>query len=127
MATVCAVMRLQADVVPAAGAGVAVVPQDPAAAADAAQDLSRTLRGADVLLLVRSGDHVTAERWRGGALQDAPAAGLLLSGLPEVVERLLLSGTSASSLPGAVSTAGLARGGRLGALWRLVRTARRSS
>ncbi|MFP5345531.1 MAG: hypothetical protein ACLGIA_00655 [Actinomycetes bacterium] len=98
--------------------------------ADAAltvQSLSRLLGQADVLLLRRRAGQVEVERWRANALQDAPAPGLVLSALPEQVERLLLTDTAPAELPGAVSTAQLRRGGRVGALWRLVRGRRRPS
>ncbi len=91
------------------------------------QSLSRLLGQADVLLLRRQAGQIEVERWRANALQDAPAPGLVLSALPEQVERLLLTDTPPGELPGAVSTGSLGRGGRVGALWRLVRNARRPS
>jgi hypothetical protein len=78
--------------------------------AAAVQALSRVLGRADVLLLVKDEGQVVAERWRAGALQDAPSPGLLLSGLPAAVERLLLSNEPVSAEPGAMSSVGLPRG-----------------
>jgi hypothetical protein len=91
-------------------------------AAVAVADLSRVLRQAGVLLLVRQAGQITAERWRGGALQDTPPAGLLLSGLPDVLESLLLGSAPASALPGAVSSAGMGRIGAFKAMWRAARS-----
>jgi hypothetical protein len=89
--------------------------------------LSRVLRQADVLLLTRSEGQIQAERWRGGALQDAPAPGLLLSGLPDVVERVLLTDTPPLDVEGAVTSVGMPRSRVAGALWRLLRTRRTPS
>ena len=133
MATVCAALRIDADVVPAAGVGSVVVLGPEADPATAVQILSRFLRRADVLLLVRSQGQVQAERWRGGVLHDSPAPGLLLAGLPSAVEDLLLSNAPASELDGAVSSVGLHVGGgplRAAMLWLsrlLARPARRPS
>ncbi|HEX5533708.1 MAG TPA: hypothetical protein VFX33_08205 [Actinomycetales bacterium] len=113
---------MDADVVPVPGAGVAAVllpGTDPAAAV---ADLSRVLRQAGVLLLVREQGQVRAERWRGGALQDTPPAGLLLSGLPDVLESLLLGGARATEYPGVVSSAGMGRIGAFKAMWRAARS-----
>lgn len=129
-AAVCAALRLDVDAVPVEGAGIVAVLHPNSDGRAAVQALSRVLGRADVLLLVRREGQVVAERWRAGALQDAPAAGLLLSGLPAAVERLVLSDEPASAEPGATSSVGLPRG-RLrllgSGLAELVRRAIRSS
>jgi hypothetical protein len=109
-AAVCAALRLDVDAVPVEAAGVAAVLHPHVDGAAAVRALSRVLGRAEVLLLVRTEGQVVAERWRAGALQDAPAPGLLLSGLPGAVERLVLGDGPALAEPGAVSSADLPRG-----------------
>jgi len=104
----CTLARVQATVVPVGDIGCAVVPTDARFGQDAAQRLSRLLGRADVLLLTRREGQVEAERWRAGALADAPAPGLVLASLPDPVERLLL-GELPGDAPGAVSTQGMSR------------------
>jgi hypothetical protein len=108
LAATCALVRIKATVVPLEDRGSAVVPHDGARAPAAAGRLSRVLGQADVLLLTRREGQVEAQRWRAGALADAPAPGLVLAGLPDAAERLLL-GATPGSLPGAISTRGLSR------------------
>lgn len=108
LAAMCTLARVQATVAPVADVGCAVVPTDATSGEDAAQRLSRLLGRADVLLLTSSEGQVEAERWRAGALADAPAPGLVLASLPDTVERLLL-GSDPAGLAGAVSTRGMSR------------------
>lgn len=111
LAAACSLVRVPATVVPLEGAGAAVVPDDAAAGSDAAQRLSRVIGQADVMLFVRRGDHVDAERWRAGALAETPAAGMALACLPDAAEKLVLApaGSADGELPGAVSSRGLSR------------------
>ncbi len=120
-------IKVDADVVPIPGAGVAAVLHHGTDPATAVAELSRVLRQADVLLLVREQGQITAERWRGGALQDTPPAGLLLSALPDALESLLLGNAPASALPGVVSSAGTGRLGAFKAMWRAARPGRAGS
>jgi hypothetical protein len=104
----CVLVRVAATVVPLGDVGSAVVPADSEGGDAAAERLSRMLGRADVLLLTRRDEAVEAQRWRGGALADSPAPGLVVASLPETAERLLL-GAAAEEVPGAVSTRGMSR------------------
>jgi hypothetical protein len=67
------------------------------------------LKGVPVVLLVRDGGRVAASRWLDGARGDDIAAGLVLSGAPDVLEDLLLGTTAPGDVPGVVSSTELSR------------------
>ena len=88
--------------------GCAVVPVE-GAAEDAAVRLSRVLGRAEVLVLRHDEGQVVAERWQRGAVRDRPPPGVVMAGVPDVVERLLL-GAEPAEVEGAVSSVGMPRG-----------------
>ncbi len=77
---------------------------------EAAPRLSRVLgRRAPLLVLTRADGRLQAQRWKGGALLDTPAAGLLAQTLPDAVTDLLVGSGAAAAAPGAVEIGVLAR------------------
>ncbi|GAB2683483.1 hypothetical protein [Thalassiella azotivora] len=109
VAGACSTIRVDGTAVPVGDAGVAVVLGRGVDPSVAARDLSRLLGRAELIVLWRDEHQVAAERWRGGALQDAPAPVLVLSALPDEVERLLLSTAPPDAEPGAVAVADVPR------------------
>ena len=117
-ADLCALASVVADVVPVDGVGsVAVVA--PGSAEASAQAVSKLLRVADVLVLTTTQDAVAAQRWRGGARQEDPRAGLLLATWPDDVQRLLLGRLAPAEVAGTASSAGRSR-------WRALRSLARA-
>ncbi|WP_337059692.1 hypothetical protein [Kineococcus sp. G2] len=107
LAALCALARLQASAVPVPGVGCVLVPDRPAETEAGAARLSRLVRGADVLVVRRSGDRDTGAAWRGGLRGavdvDAP---LLLANWPAAVEGLLAGELDPARAGGVRSTAG---------------------
>jgi hypothetical protein len=110
LAATCALAKVPVDVVPSTVGAIAVCrrstgtgPQDAAAA------VSRLLKGVPVVLLLRTGGHVAASRWLDGEQGEDVAAGLVLSGAPDVLEDLLLGDSVAADVPGVVSSVDLSR------------------
>jgi hypothetical protein len=120
-ADLCALAGVSADVVPVLPAGIAALPVAggtaspgsgvPAGAwgVDAAERLSRLLRGLDVVLLLAGEDQVSAQRWAGGARGEDPRAGLLLATWPDDVQRLLLGRLDPADVEGSATSAGRGR------------------
>lgn len=117
-ADLCAMSGVAAVCAPVSGAGVVAVPAPREgvlpglAGVDAAERLSRLLRGLDVVLLLAEGEagqegQVSAQTWRGG--QQAPdgrPAGLLLASWPGDVLRLLLGSLEVGEVPGSATSVG---------------------
>ena len=108
MAAACALVRVEATVVPFDGAGTGVVLDAPEGSADAAERLSRVLGQVEVVAFERRGDQVEAATWQGGRRTGSRPAGAAIACLPEHAEKLVL-GAEAGSFPGAVSSAGMSR------------------
>ena len=108
MAAACALVRVDATVVPLGSSGAAVVPADVDAAEADAERLSRALGQAELVLLQRREDRVEGSRWQAGTREDLRAPGAALAGLPSEAERLVL-GTPASEIDGHISTRGMSR------------------
>ncbi|MFP5336695.1 MAG: hypothetical protein ACLGIV_15420 [Actinomycetes bacterium] len=108
LAAACALVRVDATVVPFDGAGAGVVLDDPAGATAAAQRLSRVLGQVELALFERRENQVDATTWRAGEQVGTPAAGAALACLPGAAERLVL-GADAATQPGAVSSRGMSR------------------
>jgi hypothetical protein len=110
LAATCAMAKVPVDVVPSTVGAIAVCRDATGEAPrDAAIAISRLLKGVPVVLLHRDGGHVAAARWLDGAQGDDLAAGLVLSGAPEVLEDLLLGTVHAADVPGVVTSVGLSR------------------
>ncbi|PWJ50251.1 hypothetical protein SAMN06264364_12361 [Quadrisphaera granulorum] len=120
-ADICAMSGVAAVCAPVSGAGVVAVPAPREgvlpglAGVDAAERLSRMLRGLDVVLLLAEGEQgqegqVTAQTWRGGQqVPDGRPAGLLLATWPGDVLRLLLGSLEVSEVSGAATSVGRSR------------------
>jgi len=110
LAATCAMAKVPVDVVPSTVGAIAVC-RDTAGDAprDAAVAISRLLKGVPVVLLHKDGGRVAAARWLDGEQGEDLAAGLVLSGAPEVLEDLLLGTVRAADVPGVVSSVGLSR------------------
>jgi hypothetical protein len=110
LAATCAIAKVPVDVVPSTVGAIAVC-HDPAG--DGPQEdavaVSRLLKGVPVVLLEKDGGQVAASRWLDGEQGEDLAAGLVLSGAPEVLEDLLLGTVTAAEVPGMVSSVGLSR------------------
>ncbi|GAA2728684.1 hypothetical protein [Cellulomonas aerilata] len=110
LAATCAMAKVAVDVVPSTVGAIAVCRDlTGGAPREAAIAISRLLKGVPVVLLERSGGHVSASRWLDGEQGEDLAAGLVLSGAPEVLEDLLLGTTTPAEVDGAVSSVGLSR------------------
>ncbi|MCI2239736.1 hypothetical protein MO973_41660 [Paenibacillus sp. TRM 82003] len=122
LAAVCALAGVRASVVLVRGVGCVVVPDRPADAEAGAARLSRLVRGADVLLVSRTGGRDAGAAWRGGVrgAVDADAA-LLLASWPATVEGLLAGELDPAEAGGVRSAAGP----RARLAWRLLRGPRR--
>jgi hypothetical protein len=118
LAAACALAGIEADTVASPVGALAVLRDVSAAAvvATAAGDLSRVLRLSPVILLDRRGGRIAASRWLGGAQEDELAAGLVLSGAPEVLEDLVVGGTSVRDVPGVQTSVGMSRWAAMRAL-----------
>lgn len=106
LAAACGAVGIAGHVVPTGQGGAPapclVVLDDPGASTTAAQRLSRILGRAAVIVLRRADGQLEAERWEMGRLGDAPPAGLLVQGLPDLVSSVLVGGVEPETVPGAV-------------------------
>lgn len=135
LAQVCALTGVHGILVPVPGAGSAFALHDPVTAEAAAQAVSRVLGRVDVLLVTRSGaeggsssaGQLHATRWRRGEQHDAPAPGVLLASLPDVLERLVLGLGDPAEVPGAVDTRTVPVATARGALGGWLRSRRRGT
>ena len=110
LAATCAMAKIPVDVVPSTVGAIAAC-RDTAGDGprDAAVAVSRLLKGVPVVLLEKSGGRVAASRWLDGEQGEDLAAGLVLSGAPDVLEDLLVGTVAAADVPGVVSSVGLSR------------------
>jgi hypothetical protein len=110
LAATCAMAKVAVDVVPSTVGAIAVCRDvSREAPREAAVAISRLLKGVPVVLLEKSEGRVTASRWLDGEQGEELAAGLVLSGAPEVLEDLLLGSTTPAEVEGMVSSVGLSR------------------
>ena len=110
LAATCAMAKIPVDVVPSSVGAIAVCRDtDGEGPRDAAVAVSRLLKGVPIVLLEKGTGRVNASRWLDGEQGEALAAGLALSGAPEVVEDLLLGTVVVADVPGVVSSVGLSR------------------
>lgn len=110
LAAACALSKVPVDVVPTPIGAVAACRStgvgDPELAA---QVISRVLGATPVILMVQRDGQTTAARWSAGQQDEEMSPALVLDGAPAELEDLLLGRTSASDLPGAVTSAGMGR------------------
>ena len=110
LAATCALAKVDVDVVPSEVGAVAVCRDTTGTAPrDAAVAVSRLLKGVPVVLLVKDGGRAVASRWMDGEQGEDLKAGLVMSGVPDVIEDLLLGTTAAADVPGMVSSVGISR------------------
>ncbi|MDO4243686.1 MAG: hypothetical protein Q4C85_08010 [Actinomyces sp.] len=152
LAGLCAMSGLDCTIVPAASGAFAVkefvsahaewdvaelfggLETEPAEAAELAGALSRFSRGGVVLLTADLATDVgiekglsgtiTARRYDNGAAGEEASAGLLLAGVDQVVEDVLIGAVKADEVRGAVRTAEVKPGGALRRLGRGLRRGR---
>jgi hypothetical protein len=110
LAATCAMAKVAVDVVPSTVGAIAVC-RDVSGEAprEAAIAISRLLKGVPVVLLEKAEGRVSASRWLDGEQGGDLAAGLVLSGAPDVLEDLLLGTTRPDEVDGVVSSVGLSR------------------
>lgn len=110
LAATCAMAKVDVDVVPSDVGAIAVCRDTTGTAPrDAAVAVSRLLKGVPVVLLQKAEGRATASRWLDGEQGEKLAAGLVLSGAPDVLEDLLLGTVTAADVPGVVSSVGMSR------------------
>ena len=110
LAATCAMAGVPVDVVPSTVGALAVCRESSGLGPrQAAVAISRLLKGVPVVLLEKSGGRVAASRWMDGEQGEDLAAGLVLSGAPDVLEDLLLGTTTPADVDGVVSSVGLSR------------------
>lgn len=122
MVALCRVVGLTGTVVPVRSVGCVVVLGSDSGLRRPVARLSRLVRGADVLLVERSGDVHVGRAWRRGA-EAAADVEVLLASWPAAVRDLL----SGSLDPFEVAGVGIGQGSRPRALTTLLRAPRRWS
>ncbi len=95
--------------------------------ATVASSLSATVKGVPVVLLLRRGGQVTAQRWLNGEPGDDLPAGLVLSDAPAIIEDLVLGTTTVADLSGTVTSVGVSRWKAMRMLAAQARSARRKT
>lgn len=111
LAAACSLGGIAVDAVPSPVGALAVLRSAVTAvdARTAAQALSRLVPTAPVLLLDRRAGRIAASRWSAGEHQEDLAAGLVMSGAPDVLEELLVGGTAPDQVPGSHTSVGMSR------------------
>jgi len=95
--------------------------------AKVASVLSATVKGVPVVLLLRRGGQVTAQRWVDGEAGDDLPAGLVLSDAPAILEELVLGTSDVAGLSGTVTSVGISRWKAMRMLAAQARSARRTA
>ncbi len=118
LAAACSLAGVDVDAVPSPVGALAVLRDttDAARTAAAAEAISRMLRTTPVILLDRRAGRISASRWVGGTREDDLAAGLVLSGAPDVLEDLLVGGTPVTEVEGVQTSVGMSRWAAMRAL-----------
>lgn len=110
LAAACSLAEITADAVPTDVGAVAVLAE---AGGDAPQRavaaLSNLVRGVQFVLVVKSGEQLSAHRWQDGELEEELAPGLVLGGAPEVLEDLLVGDGDLSDVEGVVPSGSISR------------------
>ncbi|WP_454049058.1 hypothetical protein [Cellulomonas sp. Marseille-Q8402] len=118
LAAACSLAGVDVDAVPSPVGAFAVLRDtaDAARAAEAAAAISQMLRTSPVVLLDRRAGRIAASRWLAGEKEDDLAAGLVLSGAPDVLEEVLVGGRPAGEVDGVETSVGMSRWAAMRAL-----------
>lgn len=118
LAAACSLAGVAVDAVPSPVGALAVLRDagDAARTAEAAAAISRMLRTSPVILMDRRAGRISASRWSAGEKEDDLAAGLVLSGAPDVLDDLLVGGTPAADVDGVETSVGMSRWAAMRAL-----------
>ena len=110
LAAACALVGLEAIAVPNPSGAVAVLRNTAGDAPEkAAAALSGLLPSFPVLLITKATGQLNAIRYLGGQPPQEVPAGLVVAGASGVVEDLIIGQTVPTSVPGAISSAGVSR------------------
>ncbi|WP_248616744.1 hypothetical protein [Paraoerskovia marina] len=110
LAAACSIAEISADAVPTEVGAVAVLADTKGDAPQkAVSALSQLVRGVPFVLVVKSGEQLTAFRWQDGAVEEELAPGLVLGGAPEVLEDLLVGDGDLSEIDGVVASGSVSR------------------
>lgn len=118
LAAACSLAGVDVDAVPSPVGALAVLrdASDATRTAEAAAAVSRMLRTSPVILMDRRAGRIQASRWSAGEKEDDLAAGLVLSGAPEVLDDLLVGGTAVGDVDGVETSVGMSRWAAMRAL-----------
>lgn len=118
LAAACSLARVDVDAVPSPVGALAVLRDtaDAAGTAEAAAAISRMLRTSPVILLDRRAGRIAASRWSAGEKEDDLAAGLVLSGAPDLLDDLLVGGKPVGEVAGVETSVGMSRWAAMRAL-----------
>jgi len=118
LAAACSLAGVDVDAVPSPVGALAVLRHtaDAAGTAEAAGAISRMLRTSPVILLDRRAGRIAASRWSAGEKEDDLAAGLVLSGAPDLLDDLLVGGKPVGEVPGVETSVGMSRWAAMRAL-----------
>ncbi|WP_262348236.1 hypothetical protein [Cellulosimicrobium cellulans] len=118
LAAACSLAGVDVDAVPSPVGALAVLRDaaDAARTAEAAAAISRMLRTSPVILMDRRAGRIQASRWSAGEKEDDLAAGLVLSGAPDVLDDLLVGGTPVGEVDGVETSVGMSRWAAMRAL-----------
>lgn len=118
LAAACSLAGVDVDAVPSPVGAFAVLRDaaDAARTAEAAAAISQMLRTSPVVLLDRRAGRIAASRWLAGEKEDDLAAGLVLSGAPDVLEDVLVGGRAAAEVDGVETSVGMSRWAAMRAL-----------
>jgi hypothetical protein len=118
LAAACSLAGVDVDAVPSPVGALAVLRDtaDAAGTAEAAAAISRMLRTSPVILLDRRAGRIAASRWSAGEKEDDLAAGLVLSGAPDLLDDLLVGGKPVGEVPGVETSVGMSRWAAMRAL-----------
>ncbi|GIG37984.1 hypothetical protein [Cellulomonas pakistanensis] len=118
LAAACSLAGVDVDAVPSPVGALAVLRDatDATRTAEAAAAISRMLRTSPVILMDRRAGRIQASRWTAGEKEDDLAAGLVLSGAPEVLDDLLVGGAAVGEVDGVETSVGMSRWAAMRAL-----------
>ncbi|WGW13145.1 hypothetical protein LWF01_05075 [Saxibacter everestensis] len=110
LAAACVLAKIHGHVVPVGDFNAVVVAEpDLELAREQAASLSKLSGRNEVLLLVRDGGQIDSSQWRRGLHEADVPAGLALSKLPDVLEKVLLGSVEAAEVSGSIDTRSMSR------------------
>lgn len=110
LAAACALAEITADAIPTEVGAVALLADRSGGEPErAVAALSQLVRGVPFVLVVKSGEQLTAYRWEDGSMEEELAPGLVLGGAPEVLEDLLIGDGDTAGIDGIVASGSVSR------------------